>query len=285
MRAEDLFDAPVDRAELLLLTEEIFLRTLDDYAHQEESDKSGPDHGEGEDIIRVKHHDDGSEELRHRADELPHASIHRDLDEVHVIRGARKGVAIARRVEISERHPVDLQADIAPKTTTDTLSDRRHNKALRIAENHGEAIHHDERHTESHRLLDVDADGRAHAVQDGVRDLLDEIRTEDRKHGSPYGKEQDRDKRRPISLAVSEQTHDRPFHTLRLLCDVHPAHMPSSRRRPSHCLSFFIHWTVPPPRAGTRRSRDTLSTWRGALCASRSPLLFLRPKPRFYPRP
>ena len=100
MRAVYLLDPAVDLAQFLLLTDKVFLRALDDRPDGEKADQRHSYRRERHDIIGHEHHHDGAHELHDRSDQIAHAFIHRDLDEVHVVGGAGESVAVTRRIEI-----------------------------------------------------------------------------------------------------------------------------------------------------------------------------------------
>ena len=186
-----LFNIAVEGTEVFLPGGEVLLRPEHDRRHDEEAqDRYG--HGRQRHApLGHKHHHQASEELGGGADHGGQAVGQGLLQGADVVGHAAEDVAVGHLAEIAHRDPVDLAGKVLPHVPGQVQGHRRHDVVLHIGEYGAAQVEEQQQRADAPDCGQVDL--RLQGVGDQVRDLAEEIGTDDRQDRAK-DREQQRDR-------------------------------------------------------------------------------------------
>ena len=136
MTAIHLLHVSVGVAQISLLLLEKGLAALDHVADDGEAQRQDAQGNQRHQRADGEHHHQNADKLRHAGDDLRHALVECLRHGVHVVGDAAEHFTVGYTVKISQRHAVDLLADIPAHSVADLGRDFCHDKALDIRQ-HG----------------------------------------------------------------------------------------------------------------------------------------------------
>ena len=132
MTAIHLLHVSVGVAQISLLLLEKGLAALDHVANDDEAQRQDAQGNQRHQRADGEHHHQNADKLRHAGDDLRHALVECLRHGVHVVGDAAEHFTVGYTVKISQRHAVDLLADIPAHSVADLGRDFCHDKALDI---------------------------------------------------------------------------------------------------------------------------------------------------------
>ena len=277
-----LLDVAVDVAEVALLAGKELLRFAHDEEHHDKAEQAGHDGGDCHDGIGDEHHDKAADEHDDGGDKGSDRLVERLTDHVHVVGDAGEGVPHRMGIEISKGQEVDLFGNGGTQVFGIFLRDRGHDKALHVREDHARAVQTDEGDAKAGDLLHIDPDDALHRGErelDHVREIAQNVWTDEVEHHAAHRKQQSDDDEREERLDKEEKFAHCLFEIFRLFGNGRPAHGAVPTRHTgmlfSHCSPPFL--PVLPWKAENMQSRGTP---RRSASAPRA-----YPYPRRSPRP
>jgi len=141
------------------------------------------------------------------------------------------------RLEVPERHPIDLGRYVVAHAEADLLRDAGHEPALHEREHRAGHIEREHREQDGRDTLEVDAararDPGHEAVGERRGGLAEDLGAEHREHGRGDGQHDDHAHRDAVAAHVGEQSAQRPLEILGLLAGHHAAHGPMPQASPA----------------------------------------------------
>ena len=194
-----LLDLSVEFAQVILLADKVFLGLSDDEEHQQHAERHGQKGGQRHFPPRDEHRDQHAAQHDDGGNQRAHALVQRLSDGVHVVGHAGEHVSVAARIEISERHVVDLFSDQPAHPFGSLLIDACHQEGLNVIQKKGRAVKDHERDADPADLAHIDGNAE-HRHEDLVRNIVDIAGRQHAQHSRRRRKQQRQDNRGILRL-------------------------------------------------------------------------------------
>ena len=160
VRRERLLDLPVERARVRPLGHVLPLRTLHDLPGDEHDEGNGQQCDDRQLPRDRQHHDDDAEHRADRHEQLPRRLLHRLPDVVDVVRHAREQLAARARVDIGQRHALQLGVDVGAQFLHRPLHDGVEQTRLHDLQQRCDDVERDDGEQDRRDTVEVDARAR-----------------------------------------------------------------------------------------------------------------------------
>ena len=217
---EGLFDLTVDLSERLLLGEKVLLRDLHHDRDERNGDRQDHQRDERHERGDREHHHERADQRAHGCDQLCDALVQRLTQRIDVVGDAREHVAGLVGFKVSERHAVDLFADVAAHPVAHFLGNTAHDPALRKGKRRAERV---KRHQTKEDRADpskIDAALTGELFHETGKELrrgvAEDLRPDDGKNRGADGKDDHRDQTDAVCAHIANELSDGALKIFRL---------------------------------------------------------------------